>query len=210
MEKLHSALPFLKGTSVIRYFTNFICKDKNRHYTSCPYSLLKNETIRSTSSFHAPLFKMGGIRSSTLRRQSFLKGQTSRNIHPYRFSFSRHFILRSFFKEAVRLNVVAPFLSQYLYRCLTSTKTACRSDKRREETFRFRRRRPAKIADYRATSIPKFSVYAAKKVIFDLNENALKNIPVRQLPTKCIPPAPTLNRIVRKMLPPFVKNFRNP
>ena len=82
VEKLHSALPFLKRTSVIRYFTNFICKDKNRRYTLRPYSLLKNETIRSTSSLHAPLFKMGGIRSSTLRRQSFLKGQAPATFTP--------------------------------------------------------------------------------------------------------------------------------
>lgn len=90
--KLRSALPFLKGTSVIRYFTNFICKDKNRRYTSRPYSLLKNETICSTSSFHAPLFKMGGdIRSSTLRQQSFLKGQAPKTLIPTVFSFSRYF-----------------------------------------------------------------------------------------------------------------------
>lgn len=92
VRQLHSDLPFLKGTSVIRYFTNFICKDKNRHYTSRPYSLLKNETIRSTSSFHAPLFKMGGdIRSSTLCRQSFLKEPTPATFVPAVFSFLRHF-----------------------------------------------------------------------------------------------------------------------
>ena len=123
---------------------------------------------------------------------------------------ARHSIPWSSFKVSTHSDTEAPFWTQRLYQNLTSTKTACRSDKRRGGIFRFRRQRPTKIADYRAISTPEFSVCAAKKAIFGLNENALKNIPVRQLPTKCIPPAPTLNRIVRKMLPPFVKNFRNP
>ena len=123
---------------------------------------------------------------------------------------ARHPIPGSSFKVSTHSDTVAPFLTQRLYQNLTSTETACRSDKRRGEVFRFRRQRPAKIADYRAISIPKFSVCATRRVIFGLNENVLKNMPVRQLPTKCIPPAPTLNRIARKKLPPFVKNFRNP
>ena len=123
---------------------------------------------------------------------------------------SRHFLLRSSFKVSVHLDATDPFSTQSLYPYPTLTKTACRSDKRRGEIFRFRRQRPAKIADYRAISIPKLSVCAARRAIFGLNENALKNIPVRRSPTKCIPPAPTLNRIVRKKFPLFVKNFRNP
>lgn len=158
--------------------------------------------------YFTPIFSKKNIRS-TLCRQLFLKGQAPAAPVPAVFFRSTPF-LRSLFKEAVRSDSTDPLSRQYLYLYLTSTKTACRSDKRRGGIFHLRRKRPTKIADYRAISIPQSSVCATRRAIFGLNENALKNIPVRRSPTKCIPPAPTLNRIVRKMLPPFVKNFRNP
>lgn len=91
-KKLRSALPCLKVASAIRYFTNFICKDKNRRRTSRPYALLKNKNISNTSFFHTPLFKVTKHPQSLILT-TFFKRTGTRNTHPCRIFFFAHFSL---------------------------------------------------------------------------------------------------------------------
>jgi hypothetical protein len=79
---------------VIRYFTNFICKDKNRRRTSRPYALLKNKNISNTSFFHTPLFKVME-HPQYLMPAVFFKRTGTRDTSPCRFSSSR----QSFFAK---------------------------------------------------------------------------------------------------------------
>ncbi len=51
VEKLYSALPFLRGALVSRCFTNFIRRDKDLCNTSHPYSLKKTSAVPYADNF---------------------------------------------------------------------------------------------------------------------------------------------------------------